>query len=118
MPVEPQNCREENHFKLKNCINEKYSSNRLFIAAYLKYGKEKTWNLLTEWYSGGKNQKEKFFDKELEINDKNIEEEFRHHENWKRISGFNATPTLLFNGKKLPEAYNLDDIIYIIDNGL
>ena len=92
--------------------------NRLFIAAYLKYGKEKTWNLLTEWYSGGKNQKEKFFDKELEINDKNIEEEFRHHENWKRISGFNATPTLLFNGKKLPEAYNLDDIIYIINNGI
>ena len=64
------------------------------------------------------NERKVLLDKELEINDKNIEEEFRHHENWKRISGFNATPTLLFNGKKLPEAYNLDDIIYIINNGL
>ena len=92
--------------------------NKYMMAAYEQYGMEHTWQLLTEWYDGGKGQMEKFFNEDLNINTAFVEEEFDHHEAWKKATGFNATPTILFNGKELPDSYNTKDLLFIINNGL
>ena len=92
--------------------------NKYMIATYQKYGEENSWQLLSEWYSGGKSKQEKFFDTNLNIETKSVIDEFERHDAWSAATGFDATPTILFNGKELPDVYNVDDLLFIVSNGL
>ena len=88
------------------------------MAAYAQYGAEQTWHLLSEWYHGGKSKQEKFFEPGLDIEKQSVIDEFERHNAWAKKTGFNATPTILFNGKELPDVYNVDDLLFIVNNGL
>ena len=92
--------------------------NKLMIASYEQRGEEHTWKLLSAWYDGGKSQQEKFFSTELDTETLFVKEEFNNHGRWKNLTGFNATPTLLFNGKEMPDSYNTQDLLFIVTNGL
>lgn len=87
--------------------------NKYFIAAYQTLGAEKTWNLLTAWYDGGKSQREGFF-KKLHLMKEStlVEQEFHRHEAWRELTHFNATPTLLVNGQQLAAPYQVEDLFY------
>lgn len=102
-----------------NYFSEELSDvNKLLIAAYFKYGAQKVWKVFSDWYAGGKVKQAKFFDKELDANNPVVEEEFERHEKWIETTGFSATPTLLLNGKTLPSIYNVEDIAFMVENGL
>lgn len=92
--------------------------NKLMMASYEQRGEEHTWKLLSAWYDGGKSQQEKFFSSELDTETLFVKEEFNNHGRWKNLTGFNATPTLLFNGKEMPDSYNTQDLLFIVTNGL
>lgn len=88
--------------------------NKYLIAVYQQYGAEKAWEVYTEWYDNDKYSQESFFDKfHLDMNSDDIEREFQRHEQWKRSTKFNATPTILVNGGKLPYGYNIEDVQYL-----
>ncbi|WP_419051812.1 hypothetical protein [Parabacteroides goldsteinii] len=54
--------------------------------------------------------KEKFFDKYgVVIDDKSLKE-YENHERWIREMGLNVTPTILINGYKLPNEYDILDL--------
>lgn len=102
-----------------NYFSEELSDvNKLLIAAYFKYGVQKAWKVFSDWYAGGKIKQAKFFSKEIDANNTVVAEEFERHEKWIETTGFSATPTLLLNGKTLPSIYNVEDIAFMVENGL
>ena len=92
---------------------EKSEINKLIIAAYLQLGPEKTWNLLTEWYAGGKMKGADFFkDMGLNTDAPEVIQEFEKHQKWNKDNNLNGTPTVIFNGKVVPSPYVPEDYIY------
>lgn len=88
--------------------------NKYLIAVYQQYGAEKAWEVYTEWYDNGKFSQEHFFDKfHLNMDSDDIEREFQRHEQWRKTTKFNATPTILVNGCKMPYGYTIEDVQYI-----
>ena len=92
--------------------------NKLLIATYFQKGKDVAWKVLSEWYHGGKNKGMSFFAETLSTDSSLVVEEFRHHNEWREETKFTSTPTILFNGKTLPSAYSINDIVFIIKNKL
>lgn len=90
--------------------------NKYIIAMYLKYGQEQSWEYLNDWYNNGKFQYKEFFrSMHLSIEDQNVINEFDSHDKWKINANFPPTPTVLYNNKRLPSYYNIEDLLYIID---
>lgn len=88
--------------------------NKCLIAVYQQYGAEKAWEAYTEWYGNGRFSQERFFDKfHLDMDSDDIEREFQRHEQWRKTTKFNATPTTLVNGHKLPYGYTIEEMQYI-----
>ena len=50
------------------------------------------------------------------MHSKRIEEEMDKHKAWRKRTSLNATPTVLVNGYKLPNEYELIDLSMIVDN--
>ena len=88
--------------------------NRYFIAAYQTLGASRTWQLLTEWYAGGKLKNEEFFNGlNLDITADSVTAEFEKQQKWREETGLTATPVILINGHKLPAEYSVDDLEYL-----
>ena len=70
--------------------------------------------VFTDWFEKGKALKEAFFD-DLQLNMENpeIEDEFKKHKAWKEKSQLSATPTILVNGYKLPDNYKIEDMRFL-----
>ena len=96
-------------------------ANQYMIAAFLNppplEGQgEATWQLYTDWFAGGKSQKEYFFkDLHLDMTNPAIETEFQKHESWKGKTQLRATPTIIVNGYKLPDNYKIEDLRYFTE---
>lgn len=87
--------------------------NKYMIAVYQQLGAKKAWEVYTEWYDNGKYEEKKFFAAyNLDVKSEEVEKEFDRHEAWRENAGFNATPTLLVNGHKIPYGYVIEDIPY------
>lgn len=90
--------------------------NRYIIAAFLKEGPEKTWQLLTEWYGRGMDQGESFFsDMGLDPNADEVLKEFAKQDKWREATGLTATPVIIVDGHKLPHGYTASDLEYLSD---
>jgi len=88
-------------------------ANRYFNAIYLEKGRETAWQLYSNWFEKGKFLEETFFkDLKLDMSNPEIELEFQRHKSWKEKTQLQATPTILINGYKIPENYNIEDIRY------
>ena len=83
---------------------------RLMIAAYQQLGADRAWQLYEEWYAGGKAKQESFFDNlGLDAEAEAVHEEYARHQAWREQTGFSATPTLLVNGHRMPQTYQIED---------
>lgn len=72
--------------------------------------------ILSEWYDKGKYQKEDFFRKYKEINiNKEVEEEYKKHQIWRKNNGISATPTIFINGYVLPDIYKIEEVAEFIE---
>lgn len=68
------------------------------------------------WYQGTKNDKKKFlakFDYEF---DENVMQTYIAHKTWCDSRGLHSTPTILWDGRKLPACYTLEDFIYLLSD--
>ena len=83
---------------------------RLLIAAYQQLGAESAWQLYGKWYTGGLAKDESFF-KNLNLDDttKSVKNEYSKHIEWRKQTGFSATPTILVNGYRMPRPYSIED---------
>ncbi len=88
--------------------------NRYLIAAYLQLGAERTWELMTEWYSGGKEKGEEFFSG-LGLNPDSdaVNREIEKHAKWRSDDRLYGTPTVLINGREIVYPYNVEDYMYL-----
>lgn len=93
---------------------EKLDINRALIAAYRKFGPEKTWEILCDWFRDGKDEGFVFFDNMgLDIEDAEINEELHKQMEWFAGNRFTGTPTILINGKEIRPPYGIEDYHYL-----
>lgn len=77
--------------------------------------KEQRNKIFSNWFHIGRNSKNSFFEKYNYPIDSDIREEYKLHERWCNQTGFRATPTVLYNGYKLPDYYDIKDLLYFVD---
>lgn len=88
--------------------------NRYIIAAYRQFGADRTWQLLTDWYNGGKKSGKEFFaGMDLDIDAPEVIAEFEKHSAWREDKRLTGTPTIIVNSRILEEPYTIDDYPYI-----
>lgn len=51
----------------------------------------------------------------LDLNTLEVETELENHELWKTENKLQETPLVLLEGYTLPEQYDVEDLIYLID---
>ena len=91
-------------------------ANLYFNAIYLEKSVVAAMQIFTDWFTGGKKSKERFFENlQLDMNNPAIKMEFQRHEAWKQKTQLRATPTILVNGYKLPENYKIEDLCYFTE---
>ncbi len=93
---------------------EKSKVNKYIIAAYIQLGSELTWNILTQWFAGGKNQGIAFFDRyNLNITMPEVTTEFEKQVHWPDNLPLQGTPTDFINGREIIWPYNVEDYPYL-----
>ena len=91
-------------------------ANRYFNALYFEKGSNAAMQIYTDWFAGGKSQKEDFFNAlHLDMTNPAIEVEFQKHESWKEQTKLRATPTILVNCYKLPANYKIEDLRFFTE---
>jgi len=88
-------------------------ANRDLIACYLHEGRDKAWTHFSAWFDGGKAKGAAFFSflpRPAAPTDE-VDREMERHEAWTRTARFTATPTVLLDGRKLPAAYSVEDLL-------
>lgn len=90
--------------------------NKQIVATYIRDGRTKTWEELTQWYDGDKSKhpfspdNAKPIDSELESK---VVVELQKHNMWIENSGIKATPTILIEGTPLPSNFVVEDLLYL-----
>lgn len=90
---------------LSSFSNDLNSSCDFFLYINKVFSEEERDRIYDEWFDEGKYDRENFFRKHNFITDTNISEEFQRHLDWKDKAQLHETPTVLFNGYKLPEMF-------------
>jgi len=89
-------------------------SNKFLIAAYLNSKDSEIFSIYNNWFTKGKLNKEKFFDKfSFDLLSKEVEEQFDKHQKWMFNTKIEATPTILINGYKLPDNFQIEDLRFL-----
>lgn len=89
-------------------------ANRYLIAYYLKYGPEMSWQLLSDWYSGGRDKGPRIFEGSIshaEAHAEAVEAEIVRHREWVHAHGLSATPMVFVNGNLLSGNLRINDIV-------
>ncbi len=106
------------HGKDKFCIQYIFlhfegmeDSSKHLTGLYLNNDRATAERLYNEWFNQGKYRKELFFEKyPMDKDAPEITEEFARHEEWRKAAQINSTPTVLVNGRQMPEFYMLEDL--------
>lgn len=99
-------------------FEELESSSAFLIAIYLSedidaHSKER---IFEEWFKEGKYNREDFFQKyNVDIQSNIVKAECEKQDAWLRDIEIEGTPTILFNGYKLPAGYSLENMRYFVD---
>lgn len=94
--------------------DEKSAINKAIIAAYQQLGANKTWQILTEWFAGGKKEGIDFFKQyDLDFDSPEIETEFHKQCEWPKDKPIYGTPTDLINGREIVWPYSVEDYFYL-----
>lgn len=89
-------------------------SNKFLSAVYFEKKINERDEIYKKWFEENKLKKEEIFEiYKVNMENSIVEEEFRKHEDWKKITKIRpATPTILINGYKLPDNYKIEDLKY------
>jgi len=86
-------------------------SNKFLIAAYSNTRIERTREIYSEWFDGGKLEKEVFFQRNnFDVENFDVEQEFLRHKLWRDETKIDTTPTVFVNGYRLPANYKIEDL--------
>lgn len=89
-------------------------ANRYLIAYYLKFGAERCWRLLSDWYSGGREKGALFFDGKIsyaEAHAKPVEDKIVQQRKWVHSHKLTSTPVVFVNGYALSGNLRISDIV-------
>lgn len=88
--------------------------NRYLIAAYQQLGAEKTWMLMTDWYTADNGRDTRFFDGlGLDINTPDVSNEFEKQMKWRANDKLTGTPTVIINGREVVDPYTVEDYMFL-----
>ncbi|WP_165045559.1 vitamin K epoxide reductase family protein [Dysgonomonas sp. ZJ709] len=93
-------------------------SSDFLTAAYLAddISRETKQQIYNEWFEHGKLKAKDFFDKyNISTSNSQIKFEAKKHHDWKMATQLLDTPTILFNGYRLPDEYIVEDMVYFTD---
>lgn len=91
-------------------------SSRYLISCYLDNPEEEALRRFALWYTKEKfDYKKVIKDNETKIHTQAVENEMEKHKRWRDKTSLTATPTILINGYKLSDEYELEDLA-MIDN--
>jgi len=100
-------------YMLTSFGKELEDSSKLFIAMYQKKDRQGFLLFLHDWYKTGMNNRLEFYEKyPFDKEDEALQTAFNHQEEWKLKTDIHATPTLLFDGYKLPDKYKIEDLAF------
>ena len=69
-----------------------------------------------KWYAGEKYNAEIIIKKYSDqIYNDDVETEWNKHKEWQKIAKLEATPTILLNGFKIPQEYEIEDLLLLQD---
>jgi hypothetical protein len=103
-------------YVLSSFTDELESTNKFLIAVALQKDKAEVMKIFSDWFGNGKPQRDEFFkDLGLDMSRPEIEAVFQKHKQWKEETKLTATPTILVNGYKLPENYQIEDLRYFTE---
>ena len=90
---------------------DKETTSKLLIAAYQQLGPDRALAVFDAWFAGGREQGNDFFTSyRLDPETPDVLAQHRLHQQWREKTGIHATPTLLFDGKRFPDEYKLEDL--------
>lgn len=100
-----------------SAFNEKLEdSNRFLISSYLQLNRDSSQKIFKEWYDGKKyNAQEYISANPVDLYTHETKEEIQRHREWRDKNGITATPTVLINGYRLPEEYEIEDLPIILE---
>lgn len=88
--------------------------NRYIIAAYQQLGPKRAWEILDQWFDGGKSIGEKFFQGlKLDPFTSAVTAELDKHRRWRADDRLAGTPTVIINGREIQMPYTVEDYIYL-----
>lgn len=89
-------------------------ANKHILSACLLYPDD-TGSIIDDWYIHGRSNLKYFIKKyPICIKEESVVTELKRHKAWCMEVGIHSTPTLLFNGRKLPDLYRIEDLNYIL----
>ncbi|MCM1142994.1 MAG: thioredoxin domain-containing protein [Muribaculum sp.] len=97
-------------FKEEQSIAIKY-----IIAAYFQFGASKAWDILNGWYELQYKEIDYFKQFHLNINTKQVAEEYIQQQKWIKANKLEGTPTIIVNNHILPSIYELSDLELLIN---
>lgn len=90
---------------------DKETTSKLLIAAYQQLGPDRALAVFDAWFAGGREQGNDFFTSyHLDPETPDVLAQHHLHQQWREKTGIHATPTLLFDGKRFPDEYKLEDL--------
>lgn len=91
-------------------------SSRYLIFCYFEYGQDEALSKFADWYSKDKFNHKKIVSKNAaHIHTVIIEREMEMHRKWRTRTSLIETPTILVNGYKLPDEYEIEDLAMIVN---
>lgn len=89
-------------------------SSRYLIACYFDSQQDEALRKFDLWYTKDKFDHERVVkENEIRIHTERVEKEMEKHKKWRERTSLTETPTVLVNGHKLPEGYELEDLAMI-----
>ncbi len=102
---------------LTSFSGELEDSSKFLIAMYRKMDVSSFLLFLNEWYESGKDNRIECYRKYHfnHLDEKDVEE-FMKHKEWVTKTKINSTPTVLFNGYRMPDKYKMEDLVHFYKN--
>ena len=96
------------------CIENNVTINTRFLIAVYQQHNDIAMDVYKRWYvDGHKSIKDYPELSDIDLYAKSVEKGIKYGKAWKEQTGYVATPTVLVNGYKLPDEYDVEDLEFI-----
>lgn len=86
---------------------------KFLMASYINNSPECFIHIITEWFTAI-NKEEFIKNYNYDLNEDNVSQMYKQHDDLLKRIGVTKTPTLMLNGHELPEIYSIKDLYYFI----